>query len=145
MTILATRTVTYDGYRNCTMVLTGVCDGNGGDEVNERKVILADLSPPPLRVAIMEMEYEVSGGIVRMMWEDNDPTTIFMLASRNTMNFVRSGGVVNTVQGDSITGNITFTTLGFDVGSSYTIKLRLKKTYQPYVGAGVGSLQAVAY
>lgn len=129
MAIDATRQVLQDGAKHCTMLFTGVCDGNGEDEINEPKVIVSELTPPCRLVSVESLEYEVSGGIVRILWDANDPKTFLDLASVGSFDFKKTGPVSNPndLEIDGVSGNILFTTFGFDVGSSYSIKMTLVK------------------
>ena len=141
MTIQATRQVLFDGPRRAVMLFTGVCDGNGSDEVNEPKVIVADLNPPCHNVKIEKVEYEVSGGIVRLLWAANDPVTFLDLAARGTQDFTSIGGAQDPTSTD-MPNNVLFTTLGFDFGSSYSIKLTMRKKIVPFPGNYVAPVPA---
>lgn len=131
MTIQATRQVLFDGPRRCVMLFTGLCDGNGSDEANEKKVICADLTPPCHHANIERIEYEVSGGVVRISWADNDPRIFLDLSARGVLDYRDIGGAPNPVTTD-LPNDILFTTLGFDVGSSYSIKITLRKKIVPF-------------
>ena len=134
MTIQATRQVLFDGPRRAVMLFTGVCDGNGSDEVNEKKVIVAELNPPCHHANIERVEYEVSGGIVRILWGDNDPKTFLDLAQIGEYDYRDIGGAPNPVSAE-LPNDIWFTTLGFDVGSSYSIKITVRKKVVPFPGS----------
>ena len=126
MALQTTSQILYDGERNVSMQFTGVCDGFG-DEIAALKVDMSALLPVPDRVSIVEITYEVVGGIVRLIWDANDPTPFLELASVGLFNYARIGGMANG-GGDTATGNILFTTMGFDAGSSYSIKLDMRKS-----------------
>lgn len=113
------------------MQFTGLCDGNGSDETNEKKVICTDLNPPCHHANIERIEYEVSGGVVRILWADLDPKTFVDLAARGVLDYRDVGGAPNPSSVD-LPNDILFTTLGFDVGSSYSIKLTLRKKQVPF-------------
>jgi hypothetical protein len=109
MTIQATRQVLFDGPRRAVMLFTGVCDGNGGDEVNEKKVVVADLTPPCHHANIEKVEYEVSGGIVRILWGAPDPVTFLDLAQQGEIDYKEIGGAINPTSADT-PNDIWFTT-----------------------------------
>jgi hypothetical protein len=131
MTIQATRQVLFDGPRRAVMLFTGVCDGNGGDEVNEKKVVVADLTPPCHHANIEKVEYEVSGGIVRILWGAPDPVTFLDLAQQGEIDYKEIGGAINPTSADT-PNDIWFTTIGFDMGSSYSIKITMRKKGVPF-------------
>lgn len=128
MAIQATSRVIIDGPRNLVMQFTGVCDGIGSNETNEIKVDVSELVPAPRNVSIEHVQYEVSGGIVRVLWNANDPVTALDLASVGEFYYRDIGGLPNG-GGDTANGDILFSTLGFDVGSSYSVKLTMKKKF----------------
>lgn len=118
--------ILYDGVRNAIVQFTGVSDGSV--ETLEKKVDLSLLGNSVRRVKIMCIQYEVSGGLVRLYWEAADPVTILDLATVGEFDYSRSNGLLNDA-GDSadVTGNILLSTIGFDIGSSYSIKMVLRK------------------
>lgn len=127
--ITSTTQTLLDGERNVVMQFTGICDGTGGDEVAATKVDVSAMSPVPLSVKILKISYDVSGGILRLLWDADDDVPFLDLASPGSeWDYRRIGGLVNG-GGPSATGNINFTTLGFDVGSSYSIKIDMVKKF----------------
>ena len=117
----------HDGERNVVMQFSGVSDGEG-NEVNERKVDVSSLTPPCSSVSIRKMMYEVSGGIVELKWDADDPVVFDRLAKTGIVDYSRIGAVING-GGPSATGDILISTLGFDSGSSYSVKLEMIKKY----------------
>lgn len=127
--LTVTSTILHDGERNVTMLFSAVSDGVG-QEVNTVKVDVTALTPPCKRVAILGAEYEVVGGIVQMAWEAVDPIVFDNLAFGGTRDYRRVGGLTVPVDpGGGVTGNLVFSTIGFDVGSSYSIKLDMVKKF----------------
>ena len=127
MPMQTTSQILYDGAKNVVMQFTGVNDGSGGETL-VTKVDVAALNPVPDTVKITEIEYEVSGGIVRMYWDADDPVEFLDLSSVGEFEYCDIGGLVNA-GGAGRTGNIKFSTIGFDSGSSYSIKLTMKKKF----------------
>ena len=122
-----TKQTLYDGKRNTVMQFTGMSEGD-----NETLVLKVDTSlllPVPATLKITNIQYEVVGGIVRLFWDHSiSPVPFLDLASVNEINYEDIGGMVNSA-GAGATGNILLSTLGFDSGSSYSIKLAMKKKF----------------
>lgn len=127
MPMQTTSQLLYDGVRNLAMQFTGVHDGSGGETL-VTKVDVAELTPIPDTVKITEIEYEVSGGLLRMYWDADDPVEFLALAGVGSFDYRDFGGMVNA-GGFGRTGNIKFSTIGFDSGSSYSVKLTMKKKF----------------
>ena len=128
MAITTTSQILTDGYRRAVMQFTGVCDG-AGQETNEHKVIVSALNPPCLRVAITLIEYNISGGIVRILWDDDDPIEVLDLSDLgNELDYRQMGGM-QSIASLNASGDVLFSTVGFDSGSAYTIKIDLLKKY----------------
>ena len=128
MAITATATVLYDGQRNVIMQFTGVGDGSG-DETNALKVDCSALNPPCASVAIKKCTYDVGYGIVEMLWDRGayDPVPFAELTeSGYPLNYKRINGLVNG-GGPGATGNILFSTKGFELNSTYTVVLEMRK------------------
>lgn len=127
MPMQTTAVVLYDGYRNLIMQLTGVSDGSG-DETLATKVDVTTLSPPCKNVKILDYQYEVSGGLLQMYWDADNPVMFEALAGMGERDFDDIRGMTNG-GGPTATGNILFSTQGFDSGSSYSVTLTMKKKY----------------
>ena len=118
--------ITYDNRLNTVWLFSGISEGD-----NETLVLKVDkslLTDSPRLLKILHVEYEVVGGILQLLWEADDPVVIMNLASVNVFDYDRTGGLQNNA-GPSATGNILFSTIGFEIGSSYTIKLRMRKKF----------------
>lgn len=130
MAISATVQVLHDGARNVVMQFTGVSDGGPG-ETNVVKVDVSELVPPPRSVKIKRIaNYDVSGGLLQMSWGADDPVPFLELANVNGISYEGIGGLKNG-GGDTATGDILFTTLGFEAGSSYSVTLEMTKKFVP--------------
>ena len=126
MAITTTSQVLYDGVRNCVMQFTGVGDGTG-DETNATKVDCRALNPPCVSVAIKKITYDVGYGVVEMLWDADIPVPFLELTETGApIDYGRINGIVNG-GGPSANGNIMFSTKGFELNSSYSITLEMRK------------------
>jgi hypothetical protein len=122
MAFIPTTTV-RDGERIVVLHSSGLCD-IGGNLDKEKILDASDLSAKGF--IIYEIQYNVSGGIVRLSRDTVDFKTIIDLAGDGFFDYSDDGGI--PAEFDSTdTGNLLLSTLGFDIGSSYSIKLKLKK------------------
>lgn len=127
MAMASTNQLLYDGARNIVMQFTGICDGNG-DEALAVKVRVSELSPIPRAVKIMKVSYDVSGGLVQLLWAADSPVPFLNLSAFNALDYTSIGGMTNQ-GGDTANGDILLSTLGFDAGSSYTLTLEMEKKF----------------
>jgi hypothetical protein len=126
MSIDASVQTIYDGVVNATLQLVGVCDGTGLDETNVTKVDVSSLVPTGGRIRIDEVQYDVAFGQVKLSWEDSPNRSFIALNGFGSFDYRRSGGLQNAGSPNA-TGNILLTTVGFDLNSSYTIVLKMRK------------------
>lgn len=130
MAVIATAQIIYDGQRNVVMQFTGTGDG-AGDELNVRKVDCSAFNPPCRSVSIKCISYDVSYGVVEMLWEDAMGQHVpFMEASDGAgspFDYRRINGLVNGSCGPTATGNILFSTKGFELNSTYAVTLEMRK------------------
>lgn len=124
-----TSQILYDGIGNVTMQFTGLSEGD--NETLVTKVDVSALQPICRSVKIMDIEYEVSGGLLELFWDSTmDPAKFLELASVGSFDYCRENGLINPLMASGLgTGNIKFSTVGFDVGSTYSIKLKMKKKF----------------
>ena len=120
-----TSQVLNDGPRRLTMQFTGISEGQG-DEVNVVKVRVADLIPIPKSVSVLRISYDVSGGLLQLLWSAVEPVPFLTLSGFNVIDYTMVGGLANG-GGDTANGDILFSTLGFDTGSSYSVLLEMIK------------------
>ena len=125
MTFAVTAQTLYDGERSCVMQFTGISDGEG-EEQNVAKVVAADLLPAPGVLSILKIQYDVAGGILRLLWAADDPVPFLDLSTSGVLEYEKIGGLPNP-RPDGYNGDILFTTLGFEAGSSYSATLEMKK------------------
>jgi hypothetical protein len=122
MAFIPTTTV-RDGERIVVLHSSALCD-IGGNIDKEKIVDASELSAKGF--TIYGIQYNVSGGIVRLSRDTVDFKTIIDLAGDGFFDYEAVGGL--PVEEDSTdTGNLLLSTLGFDIGSSYSINLTLKK------------------
>lgn len=127
--IQTTSQVLYDGERNLVMQFSGVAVDSGAEqETNVVKVDVSALTPPARFVKIKKFKYEVVGGILRLLWDADDPILIDALASQGERDYGKIGGMVNPA-GLNASGDIVFSTIGFDFGSSYSIEIEMIKKF----------------
>ncbi len=119
----------YDGPIKSVVQFTAVSDGTG-DEHLVPKVNVADLENTPKYLKIYEIEYDVVGGLVRLFWESDTPTEFATLSGFGEFDYAENKVVMPDTKVPGFTGNILCTTMGFDAGSSYMIKLSLKKSFK---------------
>jgi hypothetical protein len=125
MAVQTTSQVLHDGVRNLVMQFTGICDGTG-DEVAAVKVRMTDLSPVPLSVKVQKLHYDISGGLVNLLWAATENVPFLTLSGFDTIDYCKIGGMRNG-GGDTANGDILLSTLGFDAGSTYSITLEMVK------------------
>jgi len=129
MAVQTTSQVLYDGNKNVVMQFTGICDGTG-DEIAAIKVHMADLTPVPLSVKVKCLEYNISGGgLVQFLWAATENVPFLILNGYDDIDYSFINGMTNG-GGDTANGDILFSTLGFDAGSTYSIKLEMLKKYR---------------
>lgn len=129
MAVTATSQVLYDGINTTVIQFTGFADGPD-QETNVVKVSVADLNPRPKTVKVFDVDYDVTNGSVVLSWDADVPVP-FMIAGAgpgDDFDYGFIGGMPNG-GGDTATGNILFSTRGFDAGSSYSIMIQLRKKY----------------
>lgn len=126
MAVAAQTQVLYDGVRNLVMQLSGVSDGT--NENNVIKIDMKTLVPKAKRVSILCVTYDVPVGLVRLQWAADQPIQLLDCCGWNTIDYESIGGVTSS-GGDNATGNLLLSTLGFEAGSSYNIKLEMVKKF----------------
>lgn len=125
--------VIYDGIRKAVVQLS--CTVEQGDfELFTKKVDVGSLQYKPTMVSIEEIEYNINGGLVRLYWEANENVPIIDLTGWGEFCYDNIGEMPNPLP-PGFTGNILLSTIGFDLGSSYSIKLDLKKKKNRSVAA----------
>lgn len=127
MAFQTTNQIVHDGARSVVVHLNGVCDGGVfGDEKLEMKVMASCLSPPARNLKMNRIDYNVSGGIVSLWRQADDPVKICDMAGTGFFDYSNVGGMPSNA-GPSENGDLLISTTGFDAGSSYSIKLDMIK------------------
>lgn len=128
MAINTTSAILRDGARNLVMQFTGIADGPG-QEVNVTKVDVSELSPPAATVAVANIEYSINSGEVDLAWDADVPVIFATLAGQGWLDYAKVTAMQNSAVDANRTGDIVLTTRGFDLDSSYTVKLTMIKKY----------------
>ena len=127
MTISTTTQTLYDGERRAVIQGTGLTV-NGATPNNLTFDTLVDVSamtPPAEQVRVQAIEADVGYGVVELYWDAPVPVRFAVLSGMDVaFDYESFGGMVMPAEG---TGNILISTLGFDLLSSYTVKLDLIK------------------
>ena len=129
MTVAITSQVLYDGIRNLVMQVQGVSDGTNDTVV---LVDISELNPVPQSVKVLCVTYDVPFGIVRLAYEGDEPVQIADCCGWNELDFKKIGGAVNTIGApadNNSNGDILATTMGFEAGCTFNIKLEMVKKY----------------
>lgn len=127
MAITTTIQKLYDGPRKATIQATGLTiDGPLSNNLTLATLVdLALLAPVPAQVRVDHIEGEVGYGVVQLFWAALTPIRFAVLSgSRILLDYANIGGLIMPVGG---TGNILVSTLGFDLNSTFTVKLDLTK------------------
>lgn len=125
MAIATTSQVVHDGVRNVIMQFTGLSDGSG-EENNVVKVDVSSLNPPCRAVKIVKATYDVNFGVVKLTWDALTPVDFLLLDGQGEFDYCKNGGLING-GGDTASGDILFSTEGFELNSSYSILLEMVK------------------
>jgi hypothetical protein len=127
MAITTTSQTLHDGVRNVIMQFTGISDGSG-QEAAVVKVDVSEMTPPCDRVKILKLTHDVNGGVVTLSWAADTPVVFAQLSGQNETCYRFQGGLQNSAD-ESRTGDILLSTQGFELESSYTIKLEMVKKF----------------
>ena len=125
MAMIVTSNILHDGVRNLVMQFTGRSDGSG-QETNVVKVDVSELSPPAASVAIRNLRYDVAGGAVQLLWAADVPVPFLLLEGHDEFDYSRITAMPNG-GGDTANGDILLSTLGFDLGATYSLVLEMIK------------------
>jgi len=116
----------FEGDKRASFVFTNLSDGTG--ESAATKVDISALSPPASRVKIEKVEYAISPGMsVVINFDHSTPDQVLALSGSGCLDFCKEGGLQDPASAGG-TGDITFTTVGAEADSTYTIKLCIAKS-----------------
>jgi hypothetical protein len=138
MADIVTAQLVENGRRNWAYVFTNLSDGTG--ESGVVKVVGSASGPlgiflygqnfyPLSNINIREIEYDVKGMGLEIIWDATTPQNALYLGSDTSgkKNFGPTGGLVAASAGTIITGatgKIKFTTVGAMPNSGYTVYMR---------------------
>lgn len=131
---VTSQTIT-NGNRNLVMKFTNESDGTGESgvtKVNATSTTFATVpfnNVPGIHLKVQRITYDVQGGSVRVQWNASSNTDMVILEFAGVMDQTFFGGFTNPNNAGA-TGSISFTTVGFAAGSSYTITLEMVKCVQ---------------
>ena len=121
-----TSQILVDGARNTVMKFTNVSDGTG--EAAVLKVDVSALLGAPSSVKITQIDYDIFGMAVNVLWDANtDVPAIVLAPGQAQLDMSKFGGLINNAS-TGVTGDILFTTIGHTAGDTYSIILHMKKS-----------------
>ena len=122
-----------DGVKNVVMKFTNISDGTGESAV--AKVDVSALTAGPngetcTGVTIEEIWWQCIGMKVSLFWDATSNVIIMQLGENQSghQDFRDFGGLTNN-SGSGKTGDVLFTTVGHSSADTYTIILKMRKTY----------------
>lgn len=127
MTISTTTQTLYDGERRAVIQSTGitVSGATSNNLTNEVLVDISALDPPAQQVRVEKIEADIGYGVVELYWDSLTPVRFAVLSGTKVMfDYASFGGMQMPPEG---TGNILISTLGFDLLSTFMVKLDLIK------------------
>jgi hypothetical protein len=147
MGVTTTNQLAYDGLRNTVWRFTGLGDGQGDEslalKVDITQLVPLDVNKPITSVKVKSIQYSVSYGIVQLYWDGAVPVQFAQLEGYGTISFAMINGLQNNA-GPQRTGNILFSTVGFELNSTYDITLEMiKRSMSLEVGSMLGNVYAV--
>lgn len=126
-----------NGPRNWGYVFNSLSDGTGetavvkvdGSSAGPLGVIIAGVTTyPTFHIKITEIEYDVKGMALEIIWDATTPKNAVVLGGFGRMRFYEFGGLAAVDSAGVVlvgaTGKIKFTTLGAMPNSGYTVFLR---------------------
>ena len=123
----------FDGDKHVVMKFTNISDGTGESAVNKVDVsaLESDINGNTCTsVAIEKIWWQCIGMKVRMFFDASSDKFIIELGENQSgyHDYSEFGGIKNNA-GSGKTGDIDFTTVGHSSADTYTIILKMRKTY----------------
>ena len=123
----------FDGDKHVVMKFTNISDGTGESAVKKVDVsaLNADINGNTCTsVAIEKIWWQCIGMKVRMFFDATSDAFIIELGENQSghHDYSEFGGLSNNA-GSGKTGDIDFTTVGHSSADTYTITLKMRKTY----------------
>lgn len=126
-----------NGARNWGYVFTSLSDGTGesgvlkvdGSSAGPLGVLIRGQTFFPLaHIKITEIEYDVKGMALEIIWDASSPKNATVLGRFGKLKYYEFGGLAAVDSAGALltgaTGKILFTTLGAMANSSYTVYMR---------------------
>ena len=123
----------FDGDKHVVMKFTNISDGTGESAVKKVDVsaLESDINGNTCTsVAIEKIWWQCIGMKVRMLFDATSDKFIIELGENQSgyHDYSEFGGIKNNA-GSGKTGDIDFTTVGHSSADTYTIILKMRKTY----------------
>ena len=123
----------FDGDKHVVMKFTNISDGTGESAVKKVDVsaVESDINGNTCTsVAIEKIWWQCIGMKVRMFFDATSDAFIIELGENQSgyHDYSEFGGIKNNA-GSGKTGDIDFTTVGHSSADTYTIILKMRKTY----------------
>ena len=123
----------FDGDKHVVMKFTNISDGTGESAVKKVDVsaLESDINGNTCTsVAIEKIWWQCIGMKVRMFFDATSDKFIIELGENQSgyHDYSEFGGIKNNA-GSGKTGDIDFTTVGHSSADTYTITLKMRKTY----------------
>ena len=123
----------FDGDKHVVMKFTNISDGTGESAVKKVDVsaLESDINGNTCTsVAIEKIWWQCIGMKVRMFFDATSDKFIIELGENQSgyLDYSEFGGIKNNA-GSGKTGDIDFTTVGHSSADTYTIILKMRKTY----------------
>lgn len=119
-----------NGARNLVMKFTNESDGTGESGVLKVDATSSTFAnrgvAPGLHLKVLRITYAVQGGSLRVQWTGSPATDMVILEYAGVMDQSVFAGFTNPAN-TGANGSISFTTIGFASGSSYTVTLEMAK------------------
>lgn len=120
----------YDGETRATIQVIGKHDGQAGQENNVVKLDVSELLPRCAGVRVDEVEYDINGGVVTLVWDDDPaPVPFLHLTGQGEFCYHESGGLQNAGDPTSRSGDILLSTTDFSQNGTYSIVLKVRKKW----------------
>jgi len=125
MPITTTSQTLFDGLKSAVQQFTGY-SADGAGETNVVKVDVSAMTPPCAKVMPTTITYDVKGGGIALSWGGNaSPEEFLRLSGQGCLDYRRINGLPNG--NDDPTGDILLSTYDFDLQSSYSLTIDMKK------------------
>lgn len=130
MAVKVTTTVINNGQRNLNLLFVGQGDGQGQVTLLKIMDAIAYIPPGVRPIRVDKITSDVGYGIVTLYWEAAIPKPFAILGGTGQVfDYKNAGGItVPSAQSlEGVTGSILLSTVGFEAGSTFTLKLDMVK------------------